>query len=514
MATDLWTPKNPDLNKPHPSIWTPDIETEVPNALEQIHELARVKYNPYHFFENYVYILDSTTNRIIKYEFWEHLQFLIAAMIKYPLVLVMKSKQIGVSWTLAGIAYEDGYKTGANVLEISAGQIEAAELLDKSRKIRSYLPKFLQLELDADGAELISFKATKARIRALPSTKGAGLGQTASRVISDENDFHAEADDNYANLKPTTDAGTPYIAVTTMNGDKSESLFRTLWAGAKEMKNGFYPIFMGYDVRPGRDEKWYVKTALTYPDQYQVEKNYPRSEEEALSPRKGNAVFDVEILTKLGKECEEAPEIRPGGIHIYLKPEIGVHYIAGVDMAAGVGEANSVLWIEGQKGLQKELCAIFCSNSIHPDVFTQMSFDLLKEYFSPLVVSGGGSDSYGKRFLDGVLALGYSKSKIYCSDKKKEKLGYNETKTTQRDDVIKLEAAIRGGLRVRYKPAIMEMLSYQHKDGEVTVPAGAKKDIVMAACKVAMARKDSSPIGDVPTPRPRRQPPASMFRRT
>lgn len=465
---------------------------------QQLNDYIDASINPLKFFEH-VKILDATTNQIIQYQMWPHLIKLIKAIYTHPLVIVLKRKQIGVSVTLAGVALHWCYKTGSNVIEISKGEDQAIQLLDKSRFIHSQLPKNLQLEKEHDGAFLISFKKKHSRIHTLPSTEDAGLGETGSLVIWDENEFHPFARENWAHLKPTIDAGAHGIVVSTADPTKVDSQFKAIWRGAREGTNNFYPLFLGFPSRPDQDDEWYEHSKRDYPLEWQFLADYPRTEEEALSPLTGRSVFDKQILVKM-KDAAEAPlELRQGAINIYVRPKIGTHYIAGVDMAEGRGGDYSVLWIEGQEGLQRELCAVIYSNHINPDVFAFMSYELLKEYFSPMVI--GGADAYGTTYLQYLIDLGYPKSKIYYSDKKKEKPGYQETGNTQQKDIIALETAIRGGLKIRFKPAILEMFAYQYKDikgvSRAEPAAGAHNDLIMAMAKANFGFKEFGFFGEI-----------------
>jgi len=283
------------------------------------------------------------------------------------------------------------------------------------------------------------------------------------------------------------DAGAHMVVVSTTDKTKADSHFKTLYREAREGRNNFKPLFFGWDVVPARTQEWYDKTDKDYYLHWQFLQNYPRTEDEALSPISGNAVFDTALLSKMLERCEEPSEVRQGAINVYLRPKVGVRYMAGADIAEGGGGAASVLWIEGQEGLQRELCAVVYSRNIRPDVFAHMSVELLKEYFTPMVI--GGADALGSRYLKDMVALGYPVGKIYCSDKKKEKLGYQETEYTQQADVLELDKALRGGLRIRYKPAILELMAYQWKEvkgksqGKADVAAGSLKDIVMAMVK-------------------------------
>ena len=449
---------------------------------EQLNEYVDAINNPFAFFKH-VKIMDSTTNAVIPFEMWEHLRYFIQAVFSHQLVIVLKSRQIGISWTLAGIALFYCYKLGANVLVLSKGKDESADFLHKARIIYQYLPKFLQQELEHDGTFLLSFKKTHSRIVALPSTEDAGIGQTASLVIADENEFHDFARENYAAVKPTVDAGAPMVVVSAVDKTRVDSHFKTLWRMAKSGSN-FFPIFFPYNVRPGRDKEWYERTRKDYPLGWQFEQNYPLTEQEALSPLTGRSVFDRQILQKMLSEASEPLEIRQGAINIYQRPKVGTHYIAGADIAEGRGGDYSVLWIEGQD-FYRGLAAVIYSNQISVDLFAYMSYGLLLEYFSPMVI--GGADAFGGSFLKYLIDMGYSKEKIYCSDKKKEKLGYQETEHTQQVDVLELERVIRAGIRVPFKPAILEMFAYQWADEKGKSKAeparGAHNDIVMAMVK-------------------------------
>jgi len=444
--------------------------------------------DPLKFFKH-VKILDATTNQIIKYEMWPHLVEFIKAIFAYSLVIVLKSRQVGISWTIAAIAIYWCYKTGANVIMISKGEAEAKELLRKSRFIYSQLPKHLQIQIEHEGSEMVSFKNKHSRIHTLPSTEYAGVGETASLVIWDENEFHPNDEENWAHLKPTIDAGAHGIVVSTTEPTKINSHFKTLWRNAREGKNNFHPIFIGWDAVPHRDEEWLERVRKDYDLDWQFRANYPKTEEEALSPILGRGVFDAGVLQKLQREALKEEEIRQDVVHIYHRPRVGVQYIAGVDMAEGRGGDYSVVWIEGKEGLSRELVAVMHSNKILPDTFSYMGYDLLKEYYSPRVICG--ADAWGQMFIGDLVAHGYDRGKIYASDKKREKLGYQETGKTRDKDLVEMEKALREGVRIHYIPAIKEFFAFQYSDkGRMEAAEGSHDDLVMAACKANFGFKE------------------------
>jgi len=450
------------------------------SVIEQIGQKIDI-LDPLKFFEH-VKILDATTNQIIKYEMWPHLVEFIKAIFKHKQVIVLKSKQVGISWTLAAMALWWCYKMGGNVVMISKGENEAVELLRKAKFIYSQLPKWLQLETLQAGAEQISFKSKYSRIHTLPSTEYAGVGETASLVIWDENEFHPNDKENWAHLKPTIDAGAHGIVVSTADPTTLDSHFKILWREARAGNNNFYPIFIPWDAVPNRDVGWLERVKRDYYLEWQFRADYPETEEDALSPITGRTVFDPATLQKLQREALKEEEIRQGVIYIYHKPKIGIQYIAGADIAEGRGGDYSVVWIEGRDGLSRELVVVIHTNRILSDTFALMSYELLKEYYFPRVICG--ADGWSAPFLRDLVALGYDRGKIYCSDKKKEKLGYQETEKTRNMDIIQLEIAIRGGVKIHYMPAIKECFAFQYaENGRMEVASGSHDDLVMAACK-------------------------------
>ena len=484
------------------------METPV---LEQLEDYLKVK-DPLEFFKH-VKILDATTNQIIKYEMWPHCEYLIKAIYKWPLIAVLKAKQISFSWTVGGVAVEWCDKTGANVIEISKGEDQAADLLAKSKFIEENLPKHLQHERDKDGTFLIHYKNKQSRIHTVASTITAGLGETASLVIGDEHEFHPYAKENWAHLKPTIDAGAHCVLGSTSDPTNIDSNFKVIYRGAREGMgdyypipgvnlmvnegevpgpNGFFPIFIGYDCRPGRDEEWYERTIKTYDLPWQFTANYPKTEAEALSPILGRSFFDGVSLQRMQDNAIKPIEIRQGCIHIFRRPEVGTQYIAGVDMAEGRSGDSSVLWIEGKKGVARELYAVIHSNLHPPDTFAFMSYELLGEFFNPRIV--GGATPYEKEFYDNLLASGYNRDKIYSSDKKREKLGYQESgaKGDRRAELlVQMAKEVRGNLQIHYPPALKEFFAFQVGDnGRIEVAEGAHDDLVMAACKANFGFKN------------------------
>lgn len=401
----------------------------------------------------------------LEYELWPHLVDFLRVLSKEHLILVLKAKQIGVSWALALFALWHIYTTlGANVLMLSRGQEEARSLLSKCKVIYHNLPDWMKkFTIEPDSLESFGFKEWGSKIRALPSTEVASIGETASLVIHDEWDFHPYAEINFGHTKPTIDAGGRLIGVSTVDKSDPDSFFKNLYKAARDGRNGFKPIFFGWDVRPNRDQAWYERMKLENESMpWLVEQNYPNSEDEALSPMATQSCFDKDRLQSLWDNVIENPECRKGFIYILHPPRVGVAYCAGADVGQGVGLDYSCLTIVGKYGLQSEVAAVIYSNQIATDIFAFECDELCREYSKCLLAVE--NNSLGMGVINKLLELGYPN--LYYSDDKRKKPGItaigDQWTSTSQKLLGELEPNIRNGsLITRFKPQIKEMMEYQ-----------------------------------------------------
>ena len=316
---------------------------------------------------------------IVPFQLWPHLVEAAQVISEANLVVWLKSKQIGASWLVAAYAVHLGsFSPPALVLNLSQGELYSTELLRKGLVVHDNLPLHLRAPLVRQNLESVHFR-NGSRILALPSTKAAGIGFTASVVIMDEADFHEQFDANYEDVKPTIDAGGKLIILSTANPETQTSGFKRLWQGAPA--NGFRPIFMPWRVRPGRTQAWYDAGLAASLDPEAFRKNYPGSSEEALEPSQAVAAFDLGALKAMQQDVK-APVSTLGLANLYQLPAVGKRYAAGTDSSHGVGADYSVTAVvDTQTGY---VVADILNNLIPPDELAQVSYDLLKMYRFPL----------------------------------------------------------------------------------------------------------------------------------
>ena len=240
------------------------------------------------------------------------------------------------------------------------------------------------METGIDSRQELTFPAMSSSITALPSTEKAGRSVTASLVIMDEADFHEYAESSFAAVKPTIDdSGGQLIMVSTSNATSSGSLFKKMYREAP--KNGFSKVFYGWNVRPGRDNAWYDERKNEYHDAALFEKEYPSTEDEALSPPRTISAFPSDKLNAMRADLRSPIETMPCGTaiaNIYQDYAPGKRYVAATDTAHGTGNDNAVTVImDAQTGY---IVADIVDNLISPDQLAMSSAQLLERYKDPL----------------------------------------------------------------------------------------------------------------------------------
>ena len=428
--------------------------------VDKLAELALVKEDIFAFLK-YVKIQQPGKLRL-DYILWPHLADFYNQLGTNKLIDLIKAKQIGISWALAIYALWKIYtQRGWNILELSKGEKESQELLDKSKVVYHNLPDWMKFyTLEPNSTEKFGFKEMRSRITAFPSTETAGIGETAGTVIHDESDFHDFYEVNLSHTRATV-ADSPdrqLISVSTVEKQKPDSYFKEHWRAANEGTNGFKALFYGYDSRPDRGEEFYNQMVNENLDtMWVVEGNYPRSAEEALSPQTASSCFNKDRLDELW-ENRELPEAENGCIYILHPPRVGTRYVAAIDVGEGVGLDYSCLSIVGKYGLQAEVCAVIYSNVLGTAEFAFECDRLCRKYNNPLLVID--NIGIGRAVIDKLVELGYPN--LYYGDTKKSKIGWALTRPNKRELVVKLVESVNdGSLVTRFKPQIKEMMEYQ-----------------------------------------------------
>ena len=377
------------------------------------------------------------------------------------------------------------------VLESSQKEDDANEILAKSRFINNNHPDFLKLKLEPDQASMMGFPATHSKIRALPSTSGAGRSTDATLVFPDEWEFHENAEENFAAIKPTIDKGGIFIGTSTIDKTRMNSFPKKIWNEAKLKENNFILIFWGYFVLPHRTKETWIEDTKGLAD-WQAEAEYPRSEAEAFSAPTTISRFDVGALREMLKECPSPIRIEYNGfVKIYKEPVAGRKYCFPIDPSEGVYDPSLGVVIDSQTN---EEVAKY-SGKIPINEQARMIFDLYERYYKPFIAPERNAS--GLSLIDKLIDMGITN--WYYSDKLKTKPGWWTHSTNRGLMINDLAENIRLRQdRISDEAEIEEMQSFirteKHPDGEARGGCHDEAPIVWAIYH--QVRKEM-PLGDM-----------------
>jgi hypothetical protein len=295
--------------------------------------------------------------------------------ITHPLSMVLKARQIGITWLAAGYAlWKLLVLPGTRALIVSINEDEAIKVVNRLYDMFESLPGHLRFDAEiskptrgARPTTLIEFSFPDGRISSvvgLPSTRRAGHGETATIVLLDEYARHEYAQASWKALFPTVDNGGQLVVISTANGVSNElsgegNFFHHLWVNQESY--GIDGQFLAWDLHPDRDEDWYATHARALPSADRAEQ-FPRTPEDAFI-NTGECWFDLEALAWYSEHHVLAEDKRMrfivnetgakakvhyqerGPVRVYEKPEPGHDYAIGADVATGRGLDYSCAYV-------------------------------------------------------------------------------------------------------------------------------------------------------------------------
>jgi hypothetical protein len=248
------------------------------------------------FIERHVKIEDLDTPGIVMpFTLWPGQVRALAAFLLHRLVLVLKARQLGLTWlALAYAAWRLVFTVGYRVVALSANEDKAKELVRRLVYILEHLPPhIIRPKKGADPRwagptwEATTLSITvyhpggePAMLQGLPATPGAGRMFTASLVLIDEWAEQESAREIWTGAFPIVNrpGGGQVIGLSTM---VLGTLFDELSLGAEAGTNDFHEVFLDRWTDPRRDQEWFERTKRAMPNTWQSE--YPETPAEARS---------------------------------------------------------------------------------------------------------------------------------------------------------------------------------------------------------------------------------------
>lgn len=443
-----------------------------------------------YFLDHYARISDPQAG-IMPFHLWDFQRDLLDTLNGEQRVIVLKARQLGVSWLMAGYAlWVAMFQDGANVLMLSKRLDEAVTLLDKCEHIFMQLPAWLQPKVGKRNETTLQFERRGSKITALPATEDAGRSESASLVIVDEAAFHPAAEANYSAYKPTVDAGGKLIIVSTANG--RGNWYHQMWSGAPA--NGFTPVFLPWTLRPGRDGDWWARQQAEYGAMpYLLAQEYPLTSTEAFVSS-GACLFDLASLQELQAMARSPLSTADNGaLQVWQRPRPSCQYVVGADVAEGTDAGNDRYDYDAAVVLERQTGVHVAS--LHGqwplDQYARLLRELATQYNHALL--GVERNNHGHAVLEHLLhndALRYDN--VYRHDEtdplrdkhgaRTYKAGWPTTAKTKPLAEQEIAAWIKSGSLVNYDAGFWdECLSYvRHGDGKTGHQGGCHDDRVLA----------------------------------
>lgn len=413
----------------------------------------------WYFATHYVYVLNPQEGGVIKFRPWVHQKQLVGLIMQNDRIIVLKARQLGVSWVMAAYGlWLCLFRPGSNILIFSIRQKEAVEMKNRAKFIWRNLPDFLRLPVGQDNDEMLTFPTMDSKIQSFPATEGSGRGETGSLVIMDEFAFMEYARTLYTSVMPTVERGK-VVVISTANG--KGNMFYELYAGAKAGENSFIPVFIPYNALPHRNRKTWEAAAADMP-QYMAYQEYPWREQEAFLVG-GTCMFNVDALQAMPIWKAEG---LLGNAEIYVPYTPDHTYSAGVDTALGIAKRDfSVLNIIDDEtyDVVAKLRGIdrLSGQRIPIEEFSHQSFDLLETYGFPKV--GVEEQPQGRTVYRIFKERKYPMSRFYHRSKNIPCWHSNEA--TRRNVLGELEAAIRTQvMKIHSDDTVSEMLGFGYDE--------------------------------------------------
>lgn len=324
-------------------------------------------------------------------------------------IIILKARQLGISWVTAGYALWMGmFHKYQRILIISINDTEAQVFLEKVKFIFDNLPDWLKPQVYKRNESTLWFGVRygydsdevggiNSKIESIPTSKTAGTSRSLNLLIVDECAKVEFMDTIYRSAQPALSTiGGQVIMVSTMTVEGTSAFFEEMWFGSKSGENSFASKFLSYLRYPGHTKEWRTEQIHKLPASQRAlaRQEYPETAEEAFQSV-GGKYYDVELLERdykprlsgarstgyLVQDQQNRIEFRDdadGNIKMWDRPEFLEDYVIGGDIAEGVEQDFTVLAVIRKR--DHKLCALFRSNSTDSEYVAHIAARLATYY--------------------------------------------------------------------------------------------------------------------------------------
>lgn len=293
-------------------------KAELARLLEE-KERRRCKRDPLHFIRRHVRV-ELKDGTPVPFRLWPCQEETIRALHEHGQVIVLKARQLGLSWTVLAYAlWLAIFQQGIRVVILCKKDADAKKLLARIRRMLD------RLATDRDHAYLVAgltggrdsseqLEIGRSTILSVVGKADSIRSEAAGLVVLDEFAFAlpGEAEGIWRAALP---AAERLAVISTGNGPAEVpgqgQEFARQWNRAVSGESGLVPLFFPWHAHPGRDEEWRrsEEARIGDPDRFRVE--YPTTPDDAFQRPDVLLVFSpqgINAAEALGRRYDELRE--------------------------------------------------------------------------------------------------------------------------------------------------------------------------------------------------------------
>jgi hypothetical protein len=433
--------------------------------------------------------------------------------------IILKARQMGLSTYTTGRVFWKSYFNAYNKSVVMAHDAATSDaLFGMSRNIIYNMSDTFRPMLKKSNAKEIMFEHNDSGYRLYTAgAPEAGRGTTPTIAHLSEVAFWGHDEKILAGLFQgiSQSEGTEVILESTANGVGNS--FHRLWQGAVKGENDYIAIFVPWylmteyqrkvpegfektteeEVLVTRynlsdDQLYWRRLKIAEGGENKFRQEYPATPEEAFIVS-GSNVFNIEKLSKLipqpilakrefNFESSMMEDLRDGSIEIFKYPTFEDAFAIGADVSLGVGKDYSTAVVINA---QREVCAVYRSNTIDPSQFGDLLFYLGRYYNNALLAVE--SNSMGIATLNRLTQMGYMNmyyqtKMANVSKEEGSRIGWRTTSASKPAIIGFLKNAIeQEDIWIPSRVIIGELMNYvADESGKTNAIIGQNDDTVIA----------------------------------
>ena len=354
----------------------PRTDAEFEWTPQMLRNLKKAQKNILYFAENYFHIVNLDRGKE-KISLFKCQKRVLRGLRDNRFVTLLASRQIGKT-TLMTIycLWISCFQDDQRILIVANKEQTAINIFRRIRLAYELLPNWIKPGVVEYGKTTMVL-GNGSSIGISTTSSDAGRGDSCNVLILDELAFidNHLVQEFWRSVFPIISSSTKskiFIA-STPNG--TDNLFHQLYSTAEKGESNWHAERVDWWEVPGRDEAWKDDTIKALGSVEAFNQEFGN-----VFLQTGESIVDDEIFDKLKQGCQEPIFVFDEGHYLlWDEPKQDRIYVAGVDVAEGVGENASVIQILDITDLTNIVqVATYHNNKISPYDFTTKLFEILK----------------------------------------------------------------------------------------------------------------------------------------